>query len=141
MDSSEVAELIEVWWLQIKVRFDVKKLNKQTNYAAFLVFKLDRPENLERVSASVTFGREITDSKDSRYFVFLDKERISGEEGRFPQRRDDSWMEINLGEFYNDLGNDGDLKICIWEKNTDNCKCGLFVRAIELRPVDCSSDA
>ncbi|KAL3812363.1 hypothetical protein ACJIZ3_013631 [Penstemon smallii] len=129
-----VPELLEVWWLHVMARVNATELNKQTRYAAYLVFELNRPENLEKASAFVTFGREITDSSESQYFVFLEEEGTNpGQPGPFSQRRPDEWMEIKLGEVYNNSGDDGVLKICFWEKNTDKRKCGFIVRAIELR--------
>lgn len=38
--SSEVAELLTVWWLEIKGKVDARSLHVKTSYSAFLLFKL-----------------------------------------------------------------------------------------------------
>ncbi|KAI3459634.1 hypothetical protein Pfo_016297 [Paulownia fortunei] len=133
----EVAELVEVYWLDIKANVDVKNLHKKTSYAAFLVFKLDDTKNLERATASVTFAKEKSDQgADEGYLVFLDKVRRSPKQnGRFPECRGDGWMEIKLGEFFNNLGDDGEVEIRLREINTENLKYGLAVRGFDVRPI------
>nr|GEY04370.1 hypothetical protein [Tanacetum cinerariifolium] len=49
-----------------------------------------------------------------------------------PTTRNDGWMEIELGEFYHDDGNEGDVEMKFQEHRT--WKTGLIVEGIELRP-------
>nr|GEZ64953.1 F-box domain, phloem protein 2-like protein [Tanacetum cinerariifolium] len=49
-----------------------------------------------------------------------------------PTTRNDGWMEIELGEFYHDDGDEGDVEMKFQEHRT--WKMGLIVEGIELRP-------
>ncbi|KAF2316825.1 hypothetical protein GH714_042166 [Hevea brasiliensis] len=52
---------------------------------------------------------------------------------RRPYRRSDGWLEIELGEYFNQCGNDGEvLEISAMEVNDE--KSGLIVQGIEIRP-------
>ncbi|KAL5702494.1 hypothetical protein ACHQM5_027707 [Ranunculus cassubicifolius] len=55
-------------------------------------------------------------------------------EGQFPIDRKDGWMEIEMGEFYNDQGDDGEVTMTLKETNSGHWKGGLIVEGIELRP-------
>ncbi|CAI9117835.1 OLC1v1019320C1 [Oldenlandia corymbosa var. corymbosa] len=55
--------------------------------------------------------------------------------GRVPQLRTDGWMELLLGEFFNDEGN-GDIEMKLSETSILNWKKGLVVEGIELRPKE-----
>ncbi|KAL3846064.1 hypothetical protein ACJIZ3_003467 [Penstemon smallii] len=137
-----VPKLVMVWGLRIIARVNATEIINHTRYTAFLVFDLQNPENLKRASA-VTFGEEITEelieeiisSTEEQNFVFLDDgKNIYGQRGRHSRRRPDGWMEIELGEVYNNLGDDSVLNICFWESDYKKRKSGLLVRGIELRP-------
>ncbi|CAI9117842.1 OLC1v1019327C1 [Oldenlandia corymbosa var. corymbosa] len=52
--------------------------------------------------------------------------------GRDPQPRADGWMEILLGEFFNDKG-EGDVEMKLLETEILTSKLGLIVEGIELR--------
>ena len=45
-------------------------------------------------------------------------------------------MEIELGEFFNDLGDDGEVEIQLNETQQGHWKTGLIVEGIELRPKE-----
>ncbi|KAG8391219.1 hypothetical protein BUALT_Bualt01G0165000 [Buddleja alternifolia] len=133
---AEVAELLKVCWLEIIGLVDVKMLQIKTSYSAYLVFKLEDWSNeLDKATASVRFVKEITDgSGDEGYLMFLDTKNCQCDKGRFPQCRGDGWMEIKLGEFFNNLGDDGEVEMRLIEKNNLNWKSGLVVRGIDIRP-------
>ncbi|KAI3459798.1 hypothetical protein Pfo_016461 [Paulownia fortunei] len=134
--SSEVAELIRVCWLEIIGRVDARRLREKTSYGAFLVFKLeDWSHDLEKATASVRFLKEIAEgSGDEGCTLFLDTKTCHEEKGRFPHHRVDEWMEIKLGEFFNNLGDDGEVEMRLIEKNNSNWKSGLVVRGIDIQP-------
>ncbi|PIA34410.1 hypothetical protein AQUCO_03800193v1 [Aquilegia coerulea] len=52
----------------------------------------------------------------------------------FPSERRDGWMEIELGEFYNDQGEDGEVEMSLSQSKSVHWKAGLIVQGIELRP-------
>lgn len=53
---------------------------------------------------------------------------------KLPNLRKDGWMEIQIGEFLNDGGDDGDVEVSLQETNEGQWKRGLIVEGIELRP-------
>ncbi|KAI5665432.1 hypothetical protein M9H77_15285 [Catharanthus roseus] len=109
-------------------------LRLKTSYAAYLVFKLsDITYKLEEAVASVRFEKEIAPGTESQgYSVYITKEKKSP--GIFPYERPDGWMELNLGGFFNNLGDEGTVKIKLANIDTSFAKKGLIVRGIELRP-------
>ncbi|XP_022723097.1 putative F-box protein PP2-B12 isoform X2 [Durio zibethinus] len=103
---SEVAELRIVWWLDVKGRIETRNLSSGTNYAAYLVFKLNgsRYGFRERtVGLHVNVGETASGEVRS---VFLDHPQNDPQQA---QERGDGWMEIETGEFFNECGDDGFL--------------------------------
>lgn len=134
--SSEVAELVRSCWLEIIGKIDVRSLRVKTSYSAYLVFKLqEESKELQKATASVRFLKEISEgSADEGYGVFIDTKECDAERDRFPHCRSDGWMEIKLGEFFNNLGDDGEVEMRLIEKNNPKWKTGLIVRGIDIRP-------
>ncbi|XP_042472860.1 F-box protein PP2-B10-like [Zingiber officinale] len=54
--------------------------------------------------------------------------------GRVPQLRNDGWMEIELGEFYNCGEEDKDVHVSLLEVKGGHWKIGLIIEGIEIRP-------
>lgn len=50
-----------------------------------------------------------------------------------PQTRADGWMEMEMGEFENEEGEDGEVSISLMETRGGNWKKGLIVQGIEIR--------
>lgn len=48
--------------------------------------------------------------------------------------RDDGWMEAELGEFYNEEGEDGEVEMSLMEVKGGHWKKGLIIQGIEIRP-------
>ncbi|XP_059316153.1 F-box protein PP2-B11-like [Lycium ferocissimum] len=132
----DVAELHRVCWLNIVGKIDSKRLTRKTSFGAYLVFKLnDQQHNLERAIASVRFVKEKAEGTGGEgYTVFISKAKEHGEHGIFPHLRTDEWMEIKLGEFFNNLGEDGDVEMTLMETSNDKWKSGLIVKGIDIRP-------
>lgn len=59
--------------------------------------------------------------------------RVSQYACMFPTQREDGWLEVELGEFYND-GDDEVVVMTLKEIMTGQWKSGLIVEGIELRP-------
>ncbi|KAF2947580.1 hypothetical protein DAI22_02g379200 [Oryza sativa Japonica Group] len=58
---------------------------------------------------------------------------VLAEDIEHPQKRSDGWMELKLGELYNEEGDDGE--VCISFRETEgHWKRGLVVQGIEIRP-------
>ncbi|PKU62638.1 Putative F-box protein PP2-B2 [Dendrobium catenatum] len=191
---SEVAELLGVWWLDIKGNINSRMLSKWSNYSAYLVFKLSNTASglsYPLQEASVTVGalvsrfsvRLMEEEQSSRLRPFFPRpgymrnflrhanlpqepledllvetpndpnvpdeadelqhdqwpdpneqeRRDRGMVGK-PQTRWDGWMEILLGEFYNEEGDDRDVTMSFSEIKGGNYKSGLIVQGIEIRP-------
>ncbi|PSS03046.1 F-box protein like [Actinidia chinensis var. chinensis] len=141
----EVAELITITWLEIHGKMNTKMLSPNTRYGAYLVANFaDRAYGLDYVpsEASVEVGnyqswgsvclRRQTRRRESPKHVLTRQRDIKGVE-RFPQEREDGWLEIELGEFYSD-GRDEEVKVSLKEVKGEHLKGGLIVEGIELRP-------
>ena len=50
-----------------------------------------------------------------------------------PKKRADGWMEIEMGEFKNEEGEDGEVSISLMETRGGNWKKGLILQGIEIR--------
>ncbi|KAM3223769.1 hypothetical protein ACQJBY_057254 [Aegilops geniculata] len=158
---SEGAELEEVCWFEIHGKIHSKMLSQDTTYAAYMVFKmadyyygLNFPVQEASVSSGATnLTREVClqageadenthyDEGDDEeeedvdeYYRSLSNRRVVHEENvALPQRRADGWMELELGEFFNEGGDDGEVSISLTETKSGKWKSGLIVQGIEIR--------
>ncbi|XP_057467514.1 F-box protein PP2-B1-like, partial [Actinidia eriantha] len=137
----EVAELLRVNWLEIQGKIDTRFLSSKTTYGAYLVFKIaEESSGLESVplKASVRFvgagggGAEIK-SCDVYVESKLSSDVPTDHDGRLPRWRKDGWMEIELGDFFIDQGDDA-VEMRVMEIEHRREKSGLIVEGIELRP-------
>ncbi|KAK9062821.1 hypothetical protein SSX86_020011 [Deinandra increscens subsp. villosa] len=53
-----------------------------------------------------------------------------------PKPRQDGWLEIELGEFYNEKGQEGEVDMSMMEVKGGNWKSGLIIQGIEIRPKE-----
>ncbi|XP_039156955.1 F-box protein PP2-B11-like isoform X1 [Eucalyptus grandis] len=127
---NEVAQLQYVWWFHIIGRIETSMLSSGTNYAAYLVFRFEgHQEGFDwPVESHVCIGSEELDEGRS---VTLDPREG---EPRAVRERAHGWMEIELGEFRNENGDDGTLVCSLRE--VVSYKSGLVVEGIELRPQE-----
>ncbi|XP_043703760.1 F-box protein PP2-B10-like [Telopea speciosissima] len=56
------------------------------------------------------------------------------QESEVPNKREDGWMEIEMGEFFNEKGEDGELEMTLMEVKGGNWKGGLIIQGMEIRP-------
>ncbi|KAJ3678510.1 hypothetical protein LUZ60_002331 [Juncus effusus] len=134
----EVATLLLVWWLRISHTFNIKELSPETMYASYLVFKLeDDSDGLDDPQQTfVTVG-----NYQARHNVCLqpeDDEMLPETIGniRFPKERQNGWMEMELGKFYVDKGESGEVSTGLEEISKLYSKRGLIVEGIEIRPKE-----
>lgn len=126
----EVAKLLLVFWLEIKGRIDTKVLTPKTTYGAYFVYKIDCDSYGFKdtpVEVSVKFGSEAEDGKPNTVY-------LESQEGIV--LRGDGWMEIEIGSFFNDTGDDGEVEMYVKEVKILFAKSGLIVEGFELRPKD-----
>ncbi|CAM8885746.1 unnamed protein product [Rhodiola kirilowii] len=124
----EVAELLHVYGLAINGRLQMSELAPNTTYAAYLVFKLkvnhrgfNNPEGKGCVGVT---GREKSINNLSL---------IAEGQGHHPKRRQDGWMEVELGQF-DVKENDNEMEID-FTQITNYVKSGLVVQGIEVRAM------
>ncbi|XWS57475.1 hypothetical protein CRYUN_Cryun09bG0177100 [Craigia yunnanensis] len=149
----EVAELRTIWWLEIQGRINSRMLSPRTVYEAYLIVKLvDRAYGLDLLPSKVSVEVGNVKSEGTAYLrqheskkQCLETNRFSnqsevlrsmayrGIEERVPSKREDGWLEIELGNFYNH-GGDVEVKMCLKEVTGTHLKGGLVVEGIELRP-------
>ncbi|RZS20363.1 hypothetical protein BHM03_00052867 [Ensete ventricosum] len=145
---SEVAQLVAVCWLEIRGRIQSKMLSPRTTYTAYLIFKLaDWSRGLGHPphETSVTVGAQSSTRairlqprgahRHARMMVNfpvgapeVEEEEVGG------RAREDGWMEAEMGEFYNEDGEDGEVEMSWMEVKAGHWKKGLIVEGIEIRP-------
>ncbi|KAJ1281573.1 hypothetical protein BS78_04G315900 [Paspalum vaginatum] len=143
---SEAAELLHVWWLEIRGKIDSRMLSRSSTYAAYIVFKVP-PRSYGLAfpcqHASIHLGGSTStclvrldgngvDSDDEDEDPAAESPPVPEIPVRLPQERADGWMELEMGEFHNDQGEDGEVSISLME--TSAVKSGLVVQGIEIRP-------
>ncbi|KAL4318888.1 hypothetical protein GQ457_18G010170 [Hibiscus cannabinus] len=151
----EVAELVNVCWLEIRGKIAVSMLSPMTHYKAYLVFKpTTGAYGLHYQAAEVSFG--VVGAQVWKRAVLLDADRGHPRRvGRLnrcrflrmqtetAKGRGDGWLEIELGELLNDGSrcSDGETEVemSVLEVKGGNWKGGLIVQGIEIRPYLCNS--
>ncbi|KAH7669776.1 Phloem protein 2-like protein [Dioscorea alata] len=132
----EVAELLNVCWLEIRGKLNTRQLSQHTRYAVYLVFNLSKasyglghPPQETSVKLGAHVSSHITRLKTplkTEYSAYgYDYEVVS---------REDGWMEIELGEFDTECGDDGEVEMKLMEIKGGHWKRCLIVQGIEIRP-------
>ncbi|KAH7865968.1 hypothetical protein Vadar_013675 [Vaccinium darrowii] len=146
---SEVADLERVPWFDITGKIEARLLSPQTTYVVYLVFRLR--------SRLCTLG--LIPPKAKASVRFFDGERGDGGgdgdrhghgieiinivslgiqpshlDGQFARYREDKWMEIELGEFFNGQGDTGEIEMRLTAVEGGHWSYDIFVEGIELRP-------
>ncbi|MBA0801156.1 hypothetical protein Gohar_011539 [Gossypium harknessii] len=133
----ETAELKQVWWLNMRGEIETKILSSDTNYAVYFVFKLRKEHTTGFTQRTVGLHVHVDKIglREVR-MVSLDPLR---DEPRYIRERGDGWMEIEMGAFFNNCGDDGSVEFSVWEAHTNYVKQGLIIEGIELRPKESAS--
>ncbi|XP_022847439.1 F-box protein PP2-B10-like [Olea europaea var. sylvestris] len=146
---AEVAELLIVCWLEICGKMQTRMLSLKTNYAAYLIFKTHQNSyGLDYSSkASVKLVQQIiAEVEGENNIVYLKQPTrrhgrlrqlgVKKIDGWLAKERRDGWMEIELGEYFNDKGDEGDIQMQLLEIEKLHWKGGLIIEGIELRPKE-----
>ncbi|AES61426.1 putative phloem protein [Medicago truncatula] len=145
---AEVAEVRTVSWLEIKGKMRTHILTPNTTYVVYLITKVShRVYGLDSAPAevSVAMANKVQNGMAYLYNKYEDtmfyenhrkmernKLMEDNKEIRVPSKRDDGWMEIELGEFF--CGEvDMEVKMSVMEVGY-RLKGGLIVEGIEVRP-------
>ncbi|XP_057426316.1 F-box protein PP2-B13-like [Lotus japonicus] len=130
---SEVAKLWYVWWLEIIGTINTLFLSLNTQYGAFLVFKIKhyfdefRDYPVELSVKNVGSGQSITKDVCS-WDPYLDARRQHSRQWR----RSDGWLEIEMGEFFTSDLEGEEFHMSVTE--IQGYKSGLILEGIEVRP-------
>ncbi|PIN22306.1 hypothetical protein CDL12_04984 [Handroanthus impetiginosus] len=88
-------------------------------------------ELLQQLEENEIAEEQLQDNAEQR------QQQDNAERGiQYPKRRDDGWMEVELGECFATGGQDGDLEVSL-TMLTGNWKSGIIVQGIEIRPKEC----
>ncbi|CAA2998576.1 F-box PP2-B12 [Olea europaea subsp. europaea] len=135
---------VSIIWADTPWYWNWKTLTEsRLNYAAYLMYKiLENSYGLDSPSeASVKLVQQsMVQVEGENNNVYL-KEPTLGQEGwiefvPMPEERRDTWMEIELGEYFNDEGDEGDIQMQLLETELLHWKHGLIIEGIELRPKE-----
>ncbi|XP_052298760.1 uncharacterized protein LOC107174909 isoform X20 [Citrus sinensis] len=127
----EVAKLREVWWFEIIARIETRILSSKTNYGAYLVFKFVKSRqgfDARPIEFDVYF--EGSNNHKRRSALLDPPTNVSPQ---LSQDRGDGWTEIEMGEFFNENGDDGTVVCKLCESGSVQ-KRGIIIQGIELRP-------
>ncbi|KAG6530816.1 F-box protein At2g02240-like isoform X2 [Zingiber officinale] len=133
---SRQAELLSVCWLHITGSIDSRLLSQKTMYTAYMIYKLN-PDSYGLDSnsqkASIKLGAH---SQENRVSLEPDDEEDDEEEEEKQiQLRGDGWLEMELGEIYNDQGDEGEIAIIFSDVEELHWKKGLVFAGFEIRPT------
>lgn len=152
----EVVELRTICWLQINGKFNTQMLSSRTDYGVYLIFKFaDRAYGLDTLPSEVSVEVGNFKMQSKVYLSRQDKSKQAVDSVGFPNRmtrsraqgrdgsrsndgapceREDGWMEIELGSFYNHGGENKEVEMGLKEVTGEHLKGGLIVEGIEIRP-------
>ncbi|KAF6163792.1 hypothetical protein GIB67_012151 [Kingdonia uniflora] len=130
-----VAELLDVPKLLVEGTMETQKLSPKTTYVAYFIYKLRAgAKGFDQTPVHVLISFiEIKGCQKSRS-VYLDTNNAV-----WSRKRKDGWLEIEMGEFFNDAGEDGAINMILKDMNRGDSKSGLIIQGIELRPKHAST--
>lgn len=136
----KVAELIDVCWFEIRGRTNTRVLSPKTRYSVYIVFKkADQCYGFEDMAIEAGVG--VVGQEASNRFICFDSANLRRGRGRRnlvkPIEREDGWMEIELGVFFNEGGlmnSIDEIEMSALETKRLHWKRGLIIHGIEIRP-------
>ncbi|XP_061342639.1 putative F-box protein PP2-B12 [Gastrolobium bilobum] len=134
----EVAQLLDVCWLEIRGMINTLALSPNTQYAAYLVFKMIDGIGFRHSPVELSVGS--LHGQTTTHTVCLDPNLGSRPHRRvvglpLPNERSDGWLEIEMGEFFNS-GLEDEVQMSVVEIKCGNWKSGLVLEGIEVRPKE-----
>uniref|UniRef100_A0A5B7BLC7 Putative F-box protein PP2-B10-like n=1 Tax=Davidia involucrata TaxID=16924 RepID=A0A5B7BLC7_DAVIN len=124
----------------IQCKMETHMLSPNTTYAAYFVYKLlTNGFEYYPVYASVKFvkggGRGDIYAVNRAFLTSRTSTHVPIRQyGQLPRERRDGWMEIEMGEFFNDHGHDNEVELLVKGSKVLNFR--LIVQGIELRPKE-----
>ncbi|KAL7591112.1 hypothetical protein Lser_V15G33983 [Lactuca serriola] len=149
---SEVIELKSISNIEIEGRINTQDLSPNTTYGTYLIIQVsDRAFGLDSIASEISVSMNECSVSNTAYLcplderkkqleslLFLNRRRMMEKlvvegEGRRPNKREDGWMEIELGEFF--VGEKSEeVKMNLMEVKGHQLKGGLIIEGIEVRP-------
>ncbi|KAL4556241.1 hypothetical protein LXL04_038885 [Taraxacum kok-saghyz] len=141
---SEVIELKSIPSIEIEGSLNTQELSPNTTYGAYLMIQVtDRAFGLDSIASEISVSKDECSVSNTAYLCpvnerkqqlesllftnrrqMMEKLVVEGE-GRRPIKRDDGWMEIELGEFF--VGEKSeDVKMNLMEVKGHQLKGGLW---------------
>ncbi|XP_075523736.1 F-box protein PP2-B11-like isoform X2 [Primulina tabacum] len=131
---SEIAELNDVWCIEIQCKIDIKMLSPRTFYAAYLVFGLRKwSRGLNVGNTTIRFVCDNSEEDADKRARVVHLHTTENRHGDKAVTRDDGWVEVEMGNFYLADAEQGEVEARLFEKTTS--KSGLIVEGIEFRPI------
>ncbi|KAJ8529566.1 hypothetical protein K7X08_036401 [Anisodus acutangulus] len=135
----KVAELKIICKLEVKAKLRTSMLSANTKYGIYFIMKISDHAfglNSVPVEISVEIGnrKEVhtasLDHQNGETELLEEKQR----DQRMLYKREDGWMEIELGELFNDGDEDEEVTVSLMEVKGCHVKGGLVIEGIEIRP-------
>nr|KYP71175.1 F-box protein PP2-B15 [Cajanus cajan] len=122
----EAAELRRVNWLEIEGKMRRRNLTRNTSYGAYLIMKVcDGAYGLDSAPSEVSIS--VGNKVQHRGKAYLGDRTF-----QVPSKREDGWMEIEMGEFFS---GEGDEEIIMSLREVGyQLKGGLILEGIQVRP-------
>ncbi|KAF3785887.1 F-box protein [Nymphaea thermarum] len=140
----EVAELLNVCWLDISGKISIAELSPSTRYAAYFVFKhTNRSYGLDLSPAKLSIRMNDSPQVLSEHEAFIHPENaVAGFRWRAtespprsplcPRKGYGEWMEVEVGEFFtDDEGGEADFSLM---QTAGQWKSGMLLEGLEIRP-------
>jgi hypothetical protein len=127
-----------VWWFEIHGAIKTCVLSANSQYAAFLVFKMKNAFHFDGFPVEFTVG--ILGDKKCTKFAWL-KASYDGREPNeafqgleHPKLRSDGFLEIEMGEFFNSGLKDKVVHMDVLEIKGGRVNGAFILEGIEIRP-------
>ncbi|TKY52049.1 F-box protein PP2-B10 [Spatholobus suberectus] len=152
---TEVAELVRANLFEIRGRINTGMLSPKTLYGAYLVFKPSRvgtygfDKQPVKVSIGIAGGNPLRQTvflvaekgwrlKDQKRARFHGTAETPATEDyldlQYPKKRGDGWLEVEMGEFFNEGGEDKRVEMVVYAVKSGDRMRGLLVQGIEIKP-------
>lgn len=135
----EVDKLVDVCLLEIRGVINTVVLSPNTQYTAYVVFKMIDAWGFQNRPVELSVGVE--GGQSSTKIVCLDPNvEVEGMQHnravglQRPSVRSDGWLEIEMGEFFSSGIENEEVLMSLLEIKAGNWKSGLFLEGIEIRP-------
>lgn len=144
-----------VSWLEIQGKLKTRILTPNTSYAVYLIMKVSHREyGLDSAPCEVSVEVANRVQSSGRAYLCLQRydenkhnetlqlhgnrmvgnyKMVQDEEIAVPSKREDGWMEIEVGEFFCGGEADEEVKMGVMEVGYQ-LKGGLIIEGIEIRP-------